>query len=275
MPCSWDPVRAAVQWHCWKKPFHPPTYIPWKSLLSLLKRGFVSLASALQSSLTRTVPEETKQNQEGSVHCCSQPFTCRHQEKAALQPGAEEEEDEEHLTSRINNHCSRTQPCSFHSEEQLWDTRLSWIFPEILWRGSDSCRWDRGISQKESVVWRQQFSRDGLNTSRVKVCPVSFWSRPLNYRPCWAHAQSCFWSPRDVRRHLKVFTFLLLSHQDGVSAGFLPGVLWKTLLLLHGLTWLFRYTEKRSSSRAIHLLLQRTSAVPNTVPACFHQQPEE
>lgn len=25
-------------------------------------------------------------------------------------------------------------------------------FPEILWRGSDSCRWDRGISQKEPVV---------------------------------------------------------------------------------------------------------------------------
>lgn len=51
--------------------------------------------------------------------------------------------------------------------------------------------------------WRQQFSRDGLNTSRFKVCPVSFWSRPLNPRPCWAYAQPCFCGLRDVRRHLK------------------------------------------------------------------------
>lgn len=119
MLCSRDPVRAAVQWHCWKKPFHPHTHIPWKNPLCLLKPGFVSLASVLQSSLIRTVPEETKQTKEGSAHCCSQPLTCRHQGKAALEPGAEEEEDEEHLTSRVNNHCSRTQPCSLHSEEQL------------------------------------------------------------------------------------------------------------------------------------------------------------
>lgn len=202
MLCSWDPVRAAVQWHCWKKPFHPPTYIPWKSPLSLLKRGFVTLASDLQSSLTRTVPEETKQSKEGSTHCCSQPCTCRLQEKPALEPEAEEE-DEEHLNSRINHHCSRTSPAHPTVRSSCETQGSALTFPEILWRGSHSCRWDRGISQKNSVV---------LETAIFKRCakylenwsvPCLLWSRPLNPRPCWTHAQSCFWSPRDVRRHLK------------------------------------------------------------------------
>lgn len=170
MLCSWDPVRAAVQWHCWKNPFHPPTYIPWKSPLSLLKHGFVTLASDLLSSLTRTVPEETKQSKGGSVHCCSQPFTCRHQERAALEPGAEEE-DEEHLNSRINHHCSRTQPCSLHSEEQLWDTRLSF---NISWDTVERLRFMQMGQPGEFCGSGDSNFRDGFHTSRIQVCPVSF-----------------------------------------------------------------------------------------------------
>lgn len=123
-----------------KKPFHPP-YIPWKSPLSLLKRGFVSLASDLQSSRTRTVPEETKQS-----GVCT-----------LLLPASHSQEQRRRRMKNIWTAESTTaaaEPSPGHSTVrsscEAQDSALP--FPEILWRGSDSCRWDRGISQKKSVI---------------------------------------------------------------------------------------------------------------------------
>lgn len=151
MPCSRDPVRAAVQWHCWKKPFHPHTPVPWKSPLSLLKPGFVSLASVLQSSLTRTVPEETKQTKLLYIVALS------------LSPAGTRGKylwSQEQRRKRMKNiwpaesTTTAAEPSPVHSTvRSSCETQDSAsAFPEILWRGSDPCRWDRGISQRKSVV---------------------------------------------------------------------------------------------------------------------------
>lgn len=78
--------------------------------------------------------------------------------------------------------------------------------------------------------------------------PCLLWSRPLSPRPCWADAQSCFWSPGNVRRHLK--SSPSCSHYTKV--GFLAGVLCKALVLLHGLTWLFIYIYRKKIFTSCH-----------------------
>lgn len=54
-----------------------------------------------------------------------------------------EEEDEEHLNSRINHHWAAPSPVhsTLRSSCDTQDSALT--FPEILWRGSDSCRSQR------------------------------------------------------------------------------------------------------------------------------------
>lgn len=134
-----------------------------------IKNEFVSLASHLQSSLlelSQRKQNRTKRGQSTAAPSLSPAGTRRNQLSS-------QEEQRRRMKNiwTAETTTAATQPCSLHSEEQLWDIRLSF---NISWDTVERLRFTTEASARRNLwFWRQQFSRE-INTLRIKVCPVSF-----------------------------------------------------------------------------------------------------
>lgn len=152
MPCSWDPVRAAVQWHCWEKPFHSPTSIPWKPPLSLLKHVGVSAWPQTFSHPWLELFQRKQSKTKWGLYIAAPSLSPAGDTSSwARSRGGgwrtSEQQNQQPLQQSPALFTPQWGAAVRHKTQLL-------TFPEILWRGSDSCRWDREIqdSQEKSGI---------------------------------------------------------------------------------------------------------------------------
>lgn len=175
-----------------KKPFHLPTYNLWASPLSLLKHVFcqLGLRPSDKYQMTRSVPEERKQNKKRGLYILLAPAF--HLEAPAMRDARSQARSKEggwRMTELITNAAEPSPVHSTISEEWLHcetqDSALT--FPEIRRRGLLRFIQMGQRHQPEEICdsgwinakWAKYLKNQSLS------CPLL--SRPFLRRPCWAH----------------------------------------------------------------------------------------
>lgn len=125
----------------------------------------------------------------GSVHCCSQPLTARSRGGGGWRTS---EQQNQQLLQQNPALVTPQWGAAVRHKTQLYHFLRYCGEAQIHADGTEAS------ARRNLWFWRQQFSRDGLNASRIKVCPVCY-----GQGRCPLGLAGHMHSPKDVRRHLK------------------------------------------------------------------------